>query len=191
MKTTRKSLLLCLLLSAACLLPAGCQLSLTGEQQEPPPKTTSSKSERTDTRKDSDTAVTSKGSPKKPSDPDESSSAAPEEDPEGLREIECLLRKKEALKAEKYFSKTAGYVSTYFYNDAVIKDFNRDGHYEMVVSYVSPFGMDSTLFESYDPEKEAFLHWVSVYELYTVLGNEAVGSGYLDDLKTIYAGPSV
>ncbi len=186
-KNEMKKCLLLLLLSGACLLSSACQTAPDSKKIEMEP------SQQVDQSSIPEQSKAADDSSKAAEESTSASSAA--EDPEAAvrkSEIECLLLKKQELKEEGYFSKSDNYfTNTYFYNDAVIKDFNLDGHYEMIVEYIVPFAHPSGT--EYDPAKDPFIRAndmsvVKVLELYTVRSKQAVGSGYLDQIKLVFAG---
>ena len=203
-KNDLKKILLLLLLSGACLISSACQTapdSGKNETESSQQVDQSSISEKSRAKDDSS------GKAEESKSADDSSKVAEKSNPassaaenqeaaQRKSEIECLLLKKQELKDEGYFSKSnTSYINTYFYNDAVIKDFNSDGHYEMIVEYIVPFSHYSS--EQYDPEKETFMSAdnnykdVRVLEIYTVRNNQAVGSGYLDQIRQVFSGAQV
>ncbi len=109
-----------------------------------------------------------------------------------LQDIKLLLEKKHALQEENCFVKVDPeneYIrNTYYYCDAVVKDFNHDGNYEMIVKYVVPLGLAGSTPGELDYQTHEFKNASTVYDLFTVQDGIVVSSDYLDIQHVIHYG---
>lgn len=104
-------------------------------------------------------------------------------DKELVETITILANKKNELKQQKDF--TLDYEDKYgmgrcYYCDAVIKDFDEDGNYEMVVKYLVTPTMVKTNTDM-DYSTLDFEYKNVVYDWYTVRNGEAVSSGHMSE----------
>ncbi len=107
----------------------------------------------------------------------------------------ALLAKKKELQEGILFAKqkvsqnenavTVNYTLPYYYCDAVIKDINHDGEYEMIVKYIMTM-TGGVYFDSFTSENTSTIksHYSVVYDLYTVHDGKAVSCDYLDIQKS-------
>lgn len=111
-------------------------------------------------------------------------SSVPQMDEELVKSITILTNKKNELKEQKNFTyDTTGDIKMgrLYYCDAVIKDFDADGNYEMVVKYVTTPALPGSK-EYNDPdETHNFDVFNVVYDWYTIQDGQAVSSGHLAD----------
>ena len=122
-------------------------------------------------------------------EPEESSKLSPD-DEKKLETIRILAEKKNELKDQKNFTFDDKYaMGRCYYCDAVIKDYNGDGTYEMIVKYLCTTAIPES---GNDDETSTgnFRHYNVVYDLYTVHDGSAVSSGHLNYTYPFYYTPA-
>ena len=191
MLTRRKSRAVLLALTAALLsglVMSGC--GNTQDKSESSDNNTSSsvqdngKSNDTSAEESQNSADDQGSTDSQNSAESQEESSVPPMDEELVKTITILTNKKNELKEQKNFTyDTTGDINMgrLYYCDAVIKDFDADGNYEMVVKFVTTPALPGSK-EYNDPtETHNFDVFNVVYDWYTIQDGQAVSSGHLAD----------
>ena len=173
----KKGIILSVLCCAGLILMSGCGEKPVSSQENSEPKNSITESSVSQVSNEKTNAASKDEESKT-----EESKKLTEADEEKIRTIRVLAEKKNELKEQKDFSyaEQKYAMGRCYYCDAVIKDFNDDGTYEMIVKYIATVSLPRSGSE-WDYKTYDFMYYNVVYDMYTVHDGKAVSSGHLKD----------
>lgn len=200
-----------ILAACLCMAASSCITIKVGQDSS----ASSSEESLTESKEQTVSQTVSSHTEESGQDKENSEISESELDKKNKSDLSVLLRKKNELKNNVYFIRNGFFEkrdengkilydsegkpvmeerktvhNTYYYCDALIRDINHDGSYEMIVKYFVPPSnlMEGTVDQIRKKHNSNEYLYVIAYDIYTVQNGEAVSGGCFDITGTVFEG---